>query len=163
MKTITIIGGGASGTLLAINLFRKCGDAELTVNLVEKRPVIGQGVAFSTQHDVHLLNVPADKMGAYPEDPAHFYAWLRGSGYGFTATEFVPRRLFGEYLQFLLRTLSKNAPKNIFFRIVADEAAGNRRRRRKSRSSVQLRRTPAIGRRGSGIRQFSSAEPERGK
>lgn len=37
MKRITIIGGGASGTLLAINLLDGAGDDRLEINLVEKR------------------------------------------------------------------------------------------------------------------------------
>ena len=37
MKRITIIGGGASGTLLAVNLLKKAGNERLEVNLVEKR------------------------------------------------------------------------------------------------------------------------------
>lgn len=64
MKRITIIGGGASGTLLALNLLKYKGERRLEINLVEKRPHIGRGVAFSTQEDAHLLNVPAGKMGA---------------------------------------------------------------------------------------------------
>ena len=76
MKRITIIGGGASGTLLALNLLRYEGDERLEINLVEKRQHIGRGVAFSTDEDAHLLNVPAGKMGAFPDDVEHFHRWL---------------------------------------------------------------------------------------
>lgn len=64
MKRITIIGGGASGTLLAINLMKNAGDAEVEINLIERRKKVGRGVAFGTTRDSHLLNVPAGKMGA---------------------------------------------------------------------------------------------------
>lgn len=40
MIRITIIGGGASGTLLAANLLREGGDQGLEINLVEKRSAI---------------------------------------------------------------------------------------------------------------------------
>ncbi|HBE82874.1 MAG TPA: hypothetical protein DDW24_08855, partial [Blastocatellia bacterium] len=45
MKRITIIGGGASGTLLAINLLKAKYDGRLEINLVEKRAHLGGGVA----------------------------------------------------------------------------------------------------------------------
>jgi uncharacterized NAD(P)/FAD-binding protein YdhS len=37
MKKITIIGGGASGTLLAVNLMRNASDRAIEVDLIEKR------------------------------------------------------------------------------------------------------------------------------
>lgn len=67
MKRITVIGGGASGTLLAINLLRNAAGRPIEVNLVERQPKIGRGVAFGTVYDTHLLNVPAGRMGAFPD------------------------------------------------------------------------------------------------
>src|SRR3982751_5721153 len=99
MKTITIIGGGASGTLLTINLLRNASGQPLTINLIERRKQIGRGVAFGTARDAHLLNVPAAKMGAFPEDVEHFHKWLRQNNHEYEATSFVPRRIYGEYLQ----------------------------------------------------------------
>jgi uncharacterized NAD(P)/FAD-binding protein YdhS len=102
MKRITIIGGGASGTLLAINLLDSRRDDGLEINLVEKRSRVGRGVAFGTEHDVHLLNVPAGKMGAFPDDVEHFHRWLLLQGHSFDDHAFVPRRLFAGYLNSLL-------------------------------------------------------------
>lgn len=99
MKRITIIGGGASGTLLAANLLRRAKDERLEINMVEKRAAIGRGVAYSTPDDFHLLNVPAGRMGAFPDDVGHFLAWTESEGYEYGANDFVPRRLFGEYLR----------------------------------------------------------------
>ena len=48
MKRITVIGGGASGTLLAVNLLKNAGDGKIELNPVERRPKIGRGVAFGT-------------------------------------------------------------------------------------------------------------------
>ena len=98
---ISIIGGGASGTLLAINLLRQRSAGPLEINLVEKRGA-GGGVAFSTPHSFHLLNVPAGKMSALPDEPDHLLNWLRAEGHEFGASDFVPRRLFGRYLTQLL-------------------------------------------------------------
>ncbi|HEV8591860.1 MAG TPA: FAD/NAD(P)-binding protein [Pyrinomonadaceae bacterium] len=98
MRRITIIGGGASGTLLAANLLKHSNGAPLTVNLIEKRERLARGVAYSTAVDCHLLNVPAARMGAYPDEVAHFHLWLSEKGHDYDANAFVPRVLFGRYL-----------------------------------------------------------------
>lgn len=98
MRRITIIGGGASGTLLAANLLKHSNGTPLVVNLVEKRERLARGVAYSTAVDCHLLNVPAARMGAYPDEVGHFHSWLGEKGFDFDANAFVPRALFGQYL-----------------------------------------------------------------
>lgn len=122
MKRITIIGGGASGTLLAINLLKYDGERRMEINLVEKRSGIGRGVAFSTEHDVHLLNVPAAKMGAFPDDIEHFHKWLNENGHACEPSSFVPRKLFGQYLRENLEAGIKNKSQNVSLNIFDDEA-----------------------------------------
>lgn len=104
MKRITIIGGGASGTLLAVNLLRSQDGVPISVDLVDRSDRLGVGVAYSTDKDTHLLNVPAGRMGAFPNDVEHFHRWLSERESGFTPADFVPRRMFGEYLRDLLAT-----------------------------------------------------------
>src|SRR5687768_3131970 len=99
MKRITIIGGGASGTLRAIHLMRFGRGTDVEINLVEERSRVGRGVAFGTTRDSHLLSVPAERMGAYAEDPGHFYRSLCENGHMFGPHDFVPRRLYGDYLR----------------------------------------------------------------
>lgn len=48
MKRITIIGGGASGTLLTVNLLKNAGGQSLEINFVEKKSRLGLGVAYGT-------------------------------------------------------------------------------------------------------------------
>ena len=122
MRRITIIGGGASGTLLALNLLKYTGDRRLEINLVEKRPHIGRGVAFSTEEDAHLLNVPAAKMGAYADDIEHFHRWLNENGLEYSPTAFVPRRIFGEYLREQLEQANESKAENVALNIFDDEA-----------------------------------------
>ena len=73
MKKITIIGGGASGTLLAVNLIKNAGERTLEINLVDRKENFGRVVAYSTEQDFHLLNVPANKMGAFLDRLKHFH------------------------------------------------------------------------------------------
>jgi uncharacterized NAD(P)/FAD-binding protein YdhS len=121
MKNLTIIGGGASGTLLAINLLRCSNSGPVTVNLIERRDRVGAGVAFSTDKETHLLNVPAGKMGAFPDDVGDFHRWLKVNGYECSESDFVPRKLFGRYLQDLLHTAC-DAAGPVKLRLINDEA-----------------------------------------
>ncbi|HMQ02851.1 MAG TPA: FAD/NAD(P)-binding protein [Pyrinomonadaceae bacterium] len=122
MRKITIVGGGASGTLLAVNLSSVSAETPLSITLVESRSRIGRGVAFSTKFDCHLLNVPAGKMSAFPDEPDHFLNWLTSNGHGFEASDFVPRRLFGEYLTALLDERCRMASGNVRFASIEEEA-----------------------------------------
>lgn len=122
MKRITIIGGGASGTLLAVNLIKHSGENPIEVNLVERRKTIGRGVAYSTAEDIHLLNVPAAKMGAFPDDIEHFYKWLQTNGYEYAPGDFVPRKIYGEYLREVFSDVISSKSSNVSVNLLDDEA-----------------------------------------
>lgn len=122
MKKITIVGGGASGTLLAANLLRQGSRQPIEVNLVEKRSKVGRGVAFGSTRESHLLNVPAGRMGAFPDDVRHFHSWLTEKGHDFGPNDFVPRLLFGEYLRSVLTAAVENKSPNNTLNLVDDEA-----------------------------------------
>src|ERR1700761_2152280 len=72
-----IVGGGASGVLLAYQLLRR-GGAAFRVTVIERRSEVGRGVAYHTGNPDHVLNVRAGNMSALPEDPDHFVRWLAG-------------------------------------------------------------------------------------
>lgn len=106
MARIVIIGGGASGVLLAAHLLRG-GDRATFVTVVEQRAELGAGIAYSTKDPDHLLNVRAANMSAFSDEPEHFFRWLR-QNVPWTgdavpdAASFAPRRLYREYLESLL-------------------------------------------------------------
>ncbi len=122
MKRITIIGGGASGTLLAANLLKTVGGPETEVNLVEERDRVGRGVAFGTTRDSHLLNVPAGRMGAFPDDIEHFHRWLGENGHTFDPHDFVPRKIYGQYLRSVFADAVEATNSNVKLNLVDDEA-----------------------------------------
>ena len=96
---VVIVGGGFSGTLLAINLMRHGGPR---ATLIERRSrQLARGVAYSAAHPSHLLNVRAGNMSALPDDPDHFVRWLGERGEG-DRTTFVPRTTYGRYLRTML-------------------------------------------------------------
>ena len=87
-----IVGGGASGVLLACHLLREATEP-LQITIVERRPSVGRGVAYSTPNPHHLLNVRVQNMSAFADEPDHFSRWvaarLRKSG-GLSAAELEP-------------------------------------------------------------------------
>ena len=97
---IVIVGGGAAGTLVAVNLLRR--SAARPVVMIERGPRVSRGVAYGTAFPDHLLNVVAANMGGLAGDPNHFRTWLASRGTPARATSFMPRSTFGDYLQHLL-------------------------------------------------------------
>ncbi len=100
---VAIVGGGCSGALVAAHLLRSGFSGEIAI--IEMRSKLGHGLAYSTPFDQHLLNVPAGKMSAFPDQPDHFLDWLRtrNSPSG-TAGAFAPRRVYGEYIEDVVET-----------------------------------------------------------
>lgn len=99
-----IIGGGASGVLLACQLLRDPGSAA-EVAIIEKAARTGFGLAYGTLDPNHLLNVRASNMSAFADQPDHFWNWLVATGYGAACGDafcFVPRAIYGRYLASLV-------------------------------------------------------------
>lgn len=111
-----IVGGGFSGTLMAINLLRHQGPKAV---LIERDARFGKGLAYSTAHPGHLLNVRAVNMSALPDEPDHFCQWLVRRGHA-DQSAFVPRAVYGEYLSELLELARRNAPGRL--ELLRDEA-----------------------------------------
>lgn len=102
---VLIIGGGASGVLMAAHLLRQGGD-DLRVTIAEAAHLLGCGLAYSTRDPDHLLNTRVHNMSAFSEDPDHFHRWLqdRPEGRGVTGQCFVGRATYGAYLSDLLQS-----------------------------------------------------------
>jgi len=89
---VAIVGGGASGTILAAQLARRGIDSAL----IDGSGRAGKGVAYSTTEPAHLLNVRAEGMSAWAGDASHFAR--RFAAEGGEPRGFAQRRLFGRYL-----------------------------------------------------------------
>ena len=101
MSRVVIVGGGASGVLVAVNLLRKSESCE--VILVEPNQKLGLGLAYSTKDSEHLLNVPAGRMSGLVEEPGSLCEWAKVD-----ENAFLSRQDYGRYLNFLLeRELSR--------------------------------------------------------
>lgn len=101
MKTIAIIGGGFSGAMTAVHLMRNA-NFPLKIILIEKDEV-ARGVAFAKADECFLLNVRADQMGAFPEEPEHFYKWLLQNKITANPQDFISRNLYGDYVDSIFK------------------------------------------------------------
>ena len=116
---IVIVGGGATGAIFAAHLL-KVSDVNRIV-LVEKRGKVGRGLAYSTTLPDHLLNVRAQNMSALPDDPGHFVRWLTERDLMDPKEPFffAPRKVYGDYLEDLLREADAEHPGRL--QIISDE------------------------------------------
>lgn len=110
VPVIAIVGAGFSGTLLAAQLLQQA-QRPLRLLLIERSGRFGTGVAYGTHDLGHLLNVSAGAMSAWPEDPGHLLRWLALNRDALVdllpqpvePSGFLPRRVYGLYLQTILK------------------------------------------------------------
>jgi uncharacterized NAD(P)/FAD-binding protein YdhS len=89
---VAVVGGGASGALVAAH-FRRAGGPRQRLALIETGRRF-RGVAYGTTFPGHLLNVPASRMSAFPDEPGHFAAWLSRRVRNAEPGTFAPRMLY---------------------------------------------------------------------
>lgn len=130
--TIAIIGGGFSGSMIAAHLLRA--QVPVCIKLIERRPEVGAGIAYSTSIPDHLLNVPASRMSAFPDQPDHFLQWLQHQWLprqdplqapiipDRTGATFVPRMIYGDYIRSILSDAIFEASDLVRFERVTGEA-----------------------------------------
>ena len=98
-RVVVIVGAGFCGTVLAVHLARAGGFAAV---LIDRSGSFGPGLAYGAARPFHLLNTPAGRMSAFPDDPEHFTRWAQGRDPAVGGGSFLPRPLYGEYLRDLL-------------------------------------------------------------
>ncbi|HVJ47260.1 MAG TPA: FAD/NAD(P)-binding protein [Luteolibacter sp.] len=124
---IVVIGGGFSGTLTAIRLSRRL--PETPVILLEETAEAGPGLAYRDSDASAWLNVPAGKMSAFNEKPDDFLDYARTIlGEGVQEEDFLPRRIYGNYIKSLLcQAVAENPLLKIDSRKAVDLTSGNGR------------------------------------
>jgi uncharacterized NAD(P)/FAD-binding protein YdhS len=109
-QRVAIVGGGAAGALAAVHLLREFReDCPLEIDLIDRTGTFGAGVAYGTTDPLHLLNVPAVRMGAIHGRPEHFHEWLAERGEPAAAEAFMSRALFATYIRDLLASAGREA------------------------------------------------------
>jgi uncharacterized NAD(P)/FAD-binding protein YdhS len=121
---IAIVGGGFSGTMMAVLLLRQHFDQPVHLVLVERREKVGNGIAYSTMNDLHLLNVYAGGMSALAEDADHFLRYMQGRDKSVVWETFCRRRDFGVYLGDMLKEACEKADAHVTYECVRDSVNG---------------------------------------
>lgn len=137
MKTVVIIGAGFCGALTAIHLLNAAGPP-LRVILLNRSGLMARGVAYGTRTERHVLNVPAGRMGVLPGDDQGFLRFAQRRLPDAGAHSFLPRQLFGDYIEHLLVEAARRPPSGSSFRAMVGEA---RRIQRGSSGGLQVRLT----------------------
>lgn len=95
---VAIVGGGAAGTLLALQL----AEFGAPTTIFDRQEAFGRGLAYSATSPWHRLNVPIEKMGGWRAEEADqaFQAWY-GAQHGPISdfsNRYVPRSSYGQWL-----------------------------------------------------------------
>lgn len=110
---ILIVGGGFSGTMLAVHLLRQ--SSSLSLAVMDAGSLPGRGLAYSSPQKFHLLNVPAGEMSAFPDAPDDFLQWARTHfDPDVRERSFPPRSIYGAYIGDLLEQARSEAGKERF-------------------------------------------------
>ncbi len=124
---VIIIGAGFSGSVTAAQLLRR-GRGGPRVTLIERNGSFGPGLAYGKAAGEHLLNVVAARMSAFPDAPDHFLRWLEHRVGGDQASAYAQRRLYGAYLQDVLREAAATRWPSALTRVRAAATACRRER-----------------------------------
>ena len=102
-NSISIIGGGFAGTLLARQIIERTN--QYIIYLFNHTSELAKGVAYDCNQNTALLNVIASKMSAFTDDNEHFLNWClnhpnyKNESKSIVGSAFLPRKIYGEYLK----------------------------------------------------------------
>lgn len=124
-RQIAILGGGFSGVVLAVQLAKQL-QCPCKILLIDSNINFNKGIAYNPYSLKHILNVPAGKMSAFPEDSQHFVTWLinnyneyKGISQDLLVNAYVPRYIYGRYLQSLWQEcIGQAASKNSSLHVI---------------------------------------------
>ena len=117
-RSIAVVGAGFSGMAVAVHLLRQL-RVPATIWLVNRTGRFGRGLAYGTNSRDHLLNVPAGRMGLDPAHESGFIDYLQRCGAPYQASDFVPRRLYGHYLESELLAAQTAACRGVELQLVS--------------------------------------------
>ncbi|MEJ6024327.1 FAD/NAD(P)-binding protein [Ramlibacter sp. PS4R-6] len=118
--TFAIVGAGFSGMAVAVQLLQRLkGPARIC--LINRSLSFGRGLAYGTNSPSHLLNVPAGRMSIDPAHESGFIDFLKSRGLRYKGGDFVPRSLYGDYLERCLLRAQAAADEGVRLEMVEGE------------------------------------------
>lgn len=115
------MGAGFSGTVLAANLLGSDSCRDTRIVLIERSGRFGRGIAYAPRHFPYLLNVPAERMSARSAEPDQFLEFARRRFELVAGSDFLPRELYGDYLEELLATAQAGCRPTVTLQRLSDE------------------------------------------
>ncbi len=112
-RSLAIIGAGFSGTMLAVNLLQGSYGSALRILLIERTHTLARGKAYAEREHPYLLNVPAGRMSADARAPLDFLEFAQHTHPNATAEDFLPRALYGRYLESRLLEAEVRSPAHV--------------------------------------------------
>jgi uncharacterized NAD(P)/FAD-binding protein YdhS len=130
---VGIIGGGYTGTAVAIHLSRMSA-FPLDITVVEPSAELGRGVAYGSTDPDHRINGPTVQHSLYPDDGGHFDNWCRANGaydddpecVDAAGRAFVRRAEMGRYVGHELAVHQSDNPSGSSIRHIRDRAVNVR-------------------------------------
>ncbi|WP_243042630.1 FAD/NAD(P)-binding protein [Dyella sedimenti] len=98
-RRVAIIGGGAAAAALLSELLERQLPQPLHLDWYTGGGTPARGVAYGTCSDRHLLNVRAASMSMFAAKPHGFLDFAQRGDGSIAGTDFLPRRLYGDYLE----------------------------------------------------------------
>ncbi|TDR38755.1 putative NAD(P)/FAD-binding protein YdhS [Tahibacter aquaticus] len=96
---VAIVGGGAAAAFVITELLEHGVGMPAELHWYSGRRGGSRGVAYATPVDEHLLNVRATAMGLNSAEPTEFLDFARQHLPNARGGDFLPRRLYGDYLE----------------------------------------------------------------
>ena len=123
-RRVAIIGGGAAGAALLSELISRAPASGLHLDWFtggNGKP--GRGVAYGTESPRHLLNVRAASMSMFAGKPSGFLDFAQQGDRGLAGTDFLPRRMYGDYLEAeLAQALAQARSRGVDVRVLSRAA-----------------------------------------
>ncbi len=103
---------------------------KIKLYLIEKQ-AFAQGVAYSTNCQTHLLNIPAKLMSIFPEEEMDFVRWAQKRDPRVSSDAFLPRMSYAEYLAERLKEAENSqiaycTSERVFDEAISLEKSGNK-------------------------------------
>lgn len=118
---LAVIGGGLSGLAALYEIYSRLDEflesgQRMSITIYDPHGFDGRGIPYAPPHDKPpemirawkklTLNVLAGMMLDEPKHNINFHRWLEDKGHGFTPESFVPRYIFGAYLEELAQKIT---------------------------------------------------------
>jgi uncharacterized NAD(P)/FAD-binding protein YdhS len=97
-RRVAIIGGGAAAATVISELLDRPSAQPLHLDWYTGAGTVARGVAYGTTSERHLLNVRAASMSMFTGKPRGFLEFAQRGDSSIAGTDFLPRRLYGDYL-----------------------------------------------------------------